>query len=145
MVLVVKRISRAQIQALAREFPGGSHNSDLSVDLRLEYNPGSNDAIVVAREGHRRVQIGAHGQTEVRIEAELPEAAEGPATVDGHAAHIFLGADGQWFWDVKARNGQIVAQGEGYTRREDALRGLEAAGIEYESVAFDPKPTEPGE
>ena len=37
---------------------------------------------------------------------------------------IFEGKDGQHYWRIRSRNGQIVAiGGEGYTRRHDALRG----------------------
>jgi uncharacterized protein YegP (UPF0339 family) len=32
--------------------------------------------------------------------------------------------DGSWRWRLKARNGEILAQSEGYTRKEDAERGL---------------------
>lgn len=34
---------------------------------------------------------------------------------------IPFGSD-SWGWHAKAKNGEIVAQGEGYTRREDAER-----------------------
>lgn len=38
------------------------------------------------------------------------------------------GADAEtaaFFWRAKAANGEIVAQGEGHTRREDAVRAAE--------------------
>lgn len=31
--------------------------------------------------------------------------------------------DGDWHWHRQAANGEIIAQGEGYTRREDARTG----------------------
>jgi len=31
---------------------------------------------------------------------------------------------GDWFWHLRASNGQIVCQSEGYTRRSDAKRAL---------------------
>jgi hypothetical protein len=40
-----------------------------------------------------------------------------------------------WRWRVKAGNGEIVASGEGYTRREDAERGFRAAARSM-SVAY---------
>jgi len=36
---------------------------------------------------------------------------------------VFRGKDGQWYFRVKAGNGQIVAQSEGYTRKYDAKKG----------------------
>lgn len=40
--------------------------------------------------------------------------------------NVFEGEDGQHYFHVKADNGQIVAQSEGYTRAEDAERGYQA-------------------
>jgi uncharacterized protein YegP (UPF0339 family) len=40
---------------------------------------------------------------------------------------IYQDQAGEWRWRVKADNGEVVAVGEGYTRREDAERGLRAA------------------
>jgi uncharacterized protein YegP (UPF0339 family) len=37
---------------------------------------------------------------------------------------VYEDHDGQWRWRLKARNGEVVAQGESYTRREDAVRGV---------------------
>lgn len=31
-----------------------------------------------------------------------------------------------WFFRLKAPNGQIIAQSEGYTKRQNALKGIEA-------------------
>lgn len=49
-------------------------------------------------------------------------------------AAIFEDEHGEWRWHVKAANGEIVAEGESYTRREDAVRGLNDARVEYDSV-----------
>lgn len=35
---------------------------------------------------------------------------------------IFQGKNGQYYWRLKSRNNQIVAQSEGYTRRNGAER-----------------------
>lgn len=34
--------------------------------------------------------------------------------------------DGQYRWHLKAANGEIVASGEGYKKKQGALRGIEA-------------------
>lgn len=39
---------------------------------------------------------------------------------------IYQDAGGEWRWRLKARNGEIVAQGEGYKTRAGAERGAEA-------------------
>lgn len=39
---------------------------------------------------------------------------------------VFKGQDNQWYFHVKAANGEIVVQSEGYTRDEDAVRGYGA-------------------
>jgi len=31
----------------------------------------------------------------------------------------------KWSWNLKARNGEIIAQGESYSRRIDAVRAIE--------------------
>lgn len=36
--------------------------------------------------------------------------------------HVYKGGNGQWYWRLRAGNGRIVADGEGYTRRHDAVR-----------------------
>ena len=33
-------------------------------------------------------------------------------------------ADLQWYWHLKARNGKIVAHGEGYTTKAMCLKGI---------------------
>lgn len=32
----------------------------------------------------------------------------------------------QWYWRLKGKNGEIVAQGESYTRKADCLRAVKA-------------------
>lgn len=39
---------------------------------------------------------------------------------------VFQGKNGQYYWRLKARNNQIVAQSEGYTRKHGAKRSAEA-------------------
>lgn len=39
---------------------------------------------------------------------------------------IYQGNDDQWYWRLTALNGEVVAQGEGYTRKGDAVRGWSA-------------------
>ncbi len=38
---------------------------------------------------------------------------------------LFRGADRQWYWRLRHRNGNILATSEGYTRRTTAARGAE--------------------
>jgi hypothetical protein len=40
---------------------------------------------------------------------------------------VFRRADNEWSWRLKAGNGEIVAVGEGYSNRTDALRGFHDA------------------
>ena len=42
-----------------------------------------------------------------------------------------------WRWRVRADNGEIVASGEGYTRREDAERGYRAARDAMINATFE--------
>ena len=30
--------------------------------------------------------------------------------------------NGQWYWRIRAKNGEIIAQGEGYQRKRDAVK-----------------------
>ena len=39
---------------------------------------------------------------------------------------VFKGKDDQWYWHVRARNGKIIAQSEGYTTKRDAKQGAKA-------------------
>lgn len=40
------------------------------------------------------------------------------------AFHVHQGADGQWYWHLKAANGRVIAQGEGHKREADAWRAV---------------------
>jgi uncharacterized protein YegP (UPF0339 family) len=42
-------------------------------------------------------------------------------------AHVdyYEDEDGEWRWRVTAANNEIVAAGEGYTRKSDAVRGFQ--------------------
>lgn len=44
--------------------------------------------------------------------------------VDGVGSGAFKARKGEWYWRLRAANGEIVASGEGYTRREDVRRGV---------------------
>lgn len=44
------------------------------------------------------------------------------------AVNVFMGEDAQWYWNVKARNGRIVAQSEGYRTKQGAVKGVTALG-----------------
>lgn len=48
----------------------------------------------------------------------------------------YQGKDKQWYWRLKARNGQVVAQGEGYTQRRAVLQGIQAVirAIKYAEI-----------
>ena len=35
---------------------------------------------------------------------------------------VFRGADGRWYWRMKAANGETIAQSEGYERRQEIGR-----------------------
>jgi uncharacterized protein YegP (UPF0339 family) len=39
---------------------------------------------------------------------------------------VYQGDDGQWYWRATANNNEIVAQGEGFTRKDDAERAAES-------------------
>lgn len=39
---------------------------------------------------------------------------------------IFRDTSGEWRWRLKARNGEIVASGEGYKTKAGAMRGAAA-------------------
>jgi uncharacterized protein YegP (UPF0339 family) len=34
--------------------------------------------------------------------------------------------DGQWYWSLVANNNEVIAQSEGYRRKESALKGIRA-------------------
>lgn len=37
---------------------------------------------------------------------------------------VYQAKDGSWRWSLRGRNGERVAQSQGYTRRDSARRGL---------------------
>jgi uncharacterized protein YegP (UPF0339 family) len=37
---------------------------------------------------------------------------------------LYIGRDKQFYWNLKAPNHQIIAQGEGYTTKQNALNGI---------------------
>ena len=37
---------------------------------------------------------------------------------------LFPGEDGQFYFNLVASNGQVIAQSEGYTRKDNALNGI---------------------
>jgi uncharacterized protein YegP (UPF0339 family) len=39
---------------------------------------------------------------------------------------VYQDAAGAWRWRLKASNGEVVASGEGYTRKQGALAGVQA-------------------
>lgn len=49
---------------------------------------------------------------------------------------VFQGVDGLWYWHVQTRNGEVIAHGEGYTRRNTALRGARRAHPDIEHVYY---------
>lgn len=45
------------------------------------------------------------------------------------------GDPGEWRWRVKAKNGEVVATGEGHTSERDAIRAfVKAQDIMYEAL-----------
>lgn len=46
---------------------------------------------------------------------------------EAHYTEPFKGKDGKWYWDLKAANGEIVSQSEGYETKEGARKGIDAA------------------
>lgn len=55
-------------------------------------------------------------------------------------AEVFQRRDGEWSWRLKAANGEVVATGEGYRDRSDALRGFHdmAAAVTAADVVVVP-------
>ena len=54
-------------------------------------------------------------------------------------ADLYRGADGLWYWRVKAGNGETVAQGEGYADKRDALALLASRFPEVPVVEVEPE------
>lgn len=50
----------------------------------------------------------------------------GEVEVDATGFESFKGADDQWYWHLRAENGEIIAQSEGYSSHKGALDGIEA-------------------
>lgn len=40
----------------------------------------------------------------------------------------------QWYWHRRARNGEIIAMSEGYTRKSSAIRGAERANPDVDGL-----------
>lgn len=51
---------------------------------------------------------------------------------------IFQGKYRQWYWRLKARNNQIVAQSEGYTRKHGAYRAAYSVRNELANGRWPP-------
>jgi uncharacterized protein YegP (UPF0339 family) len=47
----------------------------------------------------------------------------------------FPGKDGKWYFHLKAANGEVVSQSEGYESREGAAKGIEAAATAAQRAA----------
>lgn len=45
-------------------------------------------------------------------------------TPEGYELQTWKGDDGLWRWHIRAGNGEIVAQGEGYEREDDMVDNL---------------------
>jgi uncharacterized protein YegP (UPF0339 family) len=47
-------------------------------------------------------------------------------TSHGDTVEVFRGEDGKWHWHAQAAgNNEVIGQGEGYERRQDAITGAE--------------------
>jgi uncharacterized protein YegP (UPF0339 family) len=42
--------------------------------------------------------------------------------VEGDYTEVFEGVDGQWYWHRKAANHEVIAQSEGFTTKQHAVR-----------------------
>jgi uncharacterized protein YegP (UPF0339 family) len=51
----------------------------------------------------------------------------------------FPGKDGLWYFNLKAANGEIVSQSEGYATREGAVKGIEATATAARQAAHRPE------
>ena len=43
----------------------------------------------------------------------------------------FKATNGNWYWRLKAANGEIVAQSEGYTTKQSCLHGISVVKSSY--------------
>jgi len=58
---------------------------------------------------------------------------------------IFVGADGKYYFHLKAENGQIIAASQGYTSKQSAENGIESIQrIAQASLIEDLTDLEPG-
>lgn len=55
-----------------------------------------------------------------------------------HKVTVFQGADGQWYWRLRAPNGRTIAPSEGYKTRFGAVR----AGTMVRDLLRQPMPCE---
>lgn len=39
---------------------------------------------------------------------------------------VFKGENGQWYWHIKASNGKIICQSEGYKRKGGAMKAIKS-------------------
>lgn len=54
---------------------------------------------------------------------------------------VFKGKDGDWYWHLKADNGQIIADGgEGYKNKLDALVSYHEIVHGADDIEIDPTP-----
>lgn len=56
---------------------------------------------------------------------------------------IFEGADGKYYFHLKAENGLIIAASQGYTTKQSAQNGIEAIQRVAASAAVDDLTQEP--
>ena len=42
---------------------------------------------------------------------------------------LFEGEDDKWYFNLKAMNGKIIAQSEGYNRKRNAIKGINAVKV----------------
>lgn len=55
---------------------------------------------------------------------------------------VYEGRDGEWYWRLRAANGEPVASGEGYVSKAGALEGIRATAhalVEALDLASDVK------
>jgi amphi-Trp domain-containing protein len=57
--------------------------------------------------------------------ADRPAVGAGDGTRSMARFEVYRGRDGDWYWRLRHRNGNVIATGgEGYTRKHNALKGL---------------------
>ena len=50
---------------------------------------------------------------------------------------IFKSKNGQFYWRLKARNGEVIAISEGYTSKENAINGIRSVQENVDSDIYD--------